>query len=246
MHRRTLVRHSFARTSAEGGGGGNPSAGDPPAGGGNPPAGDPPAAKPEAKDEAGVGLGFPSETKVDDMNADQKAAYWRNEAKKANKRVPSNLEQMQRDAQAWAEHQRAQLPEEQRKAAEREEQIRRDARAEAIREANRDNALALLRVTLTTRGKNAAEVDDIVDPLSAEKFLDAEGKVDAGKVTAYADKIAPSRSGGGGGTPGQGHHDGAPTDKFAEGRAEAARRGYGGLKKDTHKVGSPASTTSTV
>lgn len=36
-------------------------------------------------------LGFPANTKVEDMDADQKAAYWKNESKKANKRLAAAL-----------------------------------------------------------------------------------------------------------------------------------------------------------
>ena len=180
----------------------------------------------EAVDEQGNKLGFPEKTPVEQMNADQKAAYWRNEAKKANKRVPGNLDQLQRDAQAWAEHQRSLLPEEQRKAAEREEQIRNETRAATLREANQQSALALLRVTLQTRGKNPAEVEEIVDPLNPAKFLNDQGELDTGKVLALADKLAPSRSGGGGNGMGQGRYDSPPQSRAEAGHKEAERRGF--------------------
>jgi hypothetical protein len=156
------------------------------------------------------------------MNADQKANYWRNQAKVANKRVPKNLDQLQQDAQAWAEYQRTQKPPEQQAI----EQTRTETEARVRREVAEDAALSLLRVTLTQRGKNAAEVDEIVDPLNPAKFLTQDGKMDTDRVVAFADKLVPSQSGGGGNGYGQGRFDRTQTSRAAAGKAESERRGF--------------------
>lgn len=192
----------------------------PPADPPNPPPANPPAGPVEAVDpETGETLGFPDKTPVEQMTDTQKANYWRNQTKVANKRVPKNLDQIQRDAQAWAEYQRTQKPPEQQAIDAAVEK----ARADALKEAAQESALALLRVTLQTRGKNAAEVDEIVDPLNPAKFLTQDGKLDTARVTAFVDKLAPVRSGGGQHI-GQGRFDQIPQSRAEAGRIEAQRR----------------------
>jgi hypothetical protein len=156
------------------------------------------------------------------MNADQKANYWRNQTKIANKRVPSNLTQLQQDAAAWAEYQRTQKPPEQQAI----ETARQEAAAAARKEVAEDAALSLLRVTLTQRGKEVAEIDEIVDRLNPAKFLTTDGKMDTVAVTAFADKLVPSQSGGGGNGYGQGRFDRTQTSRAAAGKAESERRGF--------------------
>lgn len=191
----------------------------------DPPANDPPAnqPKPEATDETGVKLGFPSETKVEDMTDAQKAAYWRNEAKKQQKRVPGNLDQLQQDAQAWQQYQASQKP----PAEQQAEQLRQQTEAQVRLEVAKDSALAILRTNLHTRGKNAEEIDELVKFVNPESFLTSEKKIDTGAVTSYLDRVAPTGSGGGGGgLPGQGRHEQSPADRAAAGKTEAERRGF--------------------
>jgi hypothetical protein len=193
---------------------------DPPT---DPPADPPKDQKPvEATDEHGVGLGFPKETPVDKMTDAEAKMYWRNQAKVANKRVPANLDQMQRDAQAWAEYQKTQKPPEQQQIEAAAEQ----ARAEGRREAAKDSAEALLRVTLQQRGKDVTEVDAIVDPIDFTRFLSQDGKLDTDRVTAFVDKLAPAQSTGGGNGIGQGRFDRHETSRAEAGRTEAQRRGF--------------------
>lgn len=197
-----------------------------------PPANQPPANQPpppentapvEATDEDGVGLGFPKDTAVDKMTADQKANYWRNQSKVQQKRVPADLDKLQQDAQAWREHQAKQNPPAGPPNAPTREQIEAEIRADV----SRDAALAILRTNLHTRGKNAEEIDDLLQYVAPDAFLTAEKKVDAAKVTTYLDRVAPSGSGGGGGgLPGQGNRNNGTVDKSADGKAESERRGF--------------------
>lgn len=227
MSRSSLPRYRFARTSAEGGGGGtNPPAGDQSGAGDGAAKTDPPknTGPVEATDpETGIGLGFPAETKVDDMTDAQKAAYWRNHSKKMQKQVPSNLAELQENARKWAEFQQSQQT-----PAEQQIQKARDEAAAATRkEVAAESALTNLRVVLHTRGKSEAEVEGLVEFLNPERFLTQDGKVDTARVIAYADGIAPAGSGGGsqrGGLPGQGKFGQASEDKSAAGKAEADRR----------------------
>lgn len=207
----------------------------------DPPKNDPPKGPVEATDpETGIGLGFPAETRVDDMTDAQKAAYWRHQTKVQQKRVPSNLEQLQADAAELAR-----IRQSQQTPAEQQIQKAREETALATRkEVSKESALTNLRILLHTRGKSETEIDGLVKYVNTESFLTQDGKVDTASVIAYADGIVPATSAGGsrGGLPGQGRF-GSNTreDPRAIARAEAERRGHldtganrgalGGLRK---------------
>lgn len=203
-------------------------AGDPPA---DPPADPPkPPAKVEATDDEGNKLGFPKDTPTADMTDAERAAYWRTESKKHQKALPKNLADLQRDAQAWQDYQRTQKTPEQQQT----EQQQRDSEARIKREAAEDAAKTLLEAILSERGKKTEEVDDLLDTLNLSKLLTDDGKLDRTKVRTLADKLAPTRSGGG---YGQGRYEQAPQDKAEAGRAEAKRRS-GAQDQNTSRYGS--------
>jgi hypothetical protein len=227
MNTRTLARARFARTSAEGGGGGAPT----PEQAAAKAASDATAAEAaknkgpvEATDEeTGLPLGFPKDTALTAMTVEQREAYWRNQSKVQQKKVPTNLAELQA---AKAELDQIKLK--QQTPAEQEIQKVRDETAAATRkEVAAESALTNLRIVLHTRGKSDAEVDGLVEFINPERFLTQDGKVDTGKVMAYADGIAPAGSGGGGrpgGLPGQGKFGQSAQDKAAGGKEEADRR----------------------
>ena len=184
----------------------------------DPPKNDPPQGPVEATDDDGVGLGYPKDTAVKDMNADQRANYWRTEAKK---------QQRLREA---AERQQQNPPKNdppKNDPPKNDPPSREQIEAEVRAEVSKDSALALLRTSLHTRGKSAEEIDDLIQYVSLEAFLTAEKKIDTAKVTTYLDRVAPSGSGGGGGgLPGQGRQHQTAADKAAAGKAEAEKRGF--------------------
>lgn len=239
MNHRHLARARFARTSAEGGGGGNQSGqqtgsqtGDGQSGQqtGNPPPNSS-TGPVEATDETGAALGFPKDTPVDQMTDAQKAAYWRNQTKTMQKRVPSNLTELQEAKRKWDEYQQSQ----QTPADQEIERVRKETEERVRREAAEDSVTALMRVTLSSRGKDAAEVDELVEPVNAAKFLTQDGKVDTARVTAFVDKIAPAGQAGGGNGYGQGRGFGqSPASKRELGEAEARKR-FGGQKEDPNR-----------
>lgn len=177
----------------------------------------------EAKDENGVALGFPEATKVEDMTPVQQAAYWRNQSKVQQRRVPANLTQLEQDAAAWAEYQRTQqTPADQALAA-----ARTEAATAARKEAAQESALALLRISLHNRGKTDAEIDELVEFVSPDRFLTSDSKLDTAKVTTYVDKLVPAPVRGADGRPiGQGRYEQVPSDRTAAGKTEAERRGF--------------------
>lgn len=231
MNRSTLPRARFARNAAEGGGGGQQGEGQQGEGQQSGEQQQSQVAAPvEATDEHGVGLGFPKDTPTDKMTAEQQAAYWRNQSKIQQKKVPPNLAELQEAAQKWAEYQRTQ----QSPADQQLQQVRDETAARVREEVGKESALALLRVSLHNRGKNQGEIDELIQYVDPSKFLTPEKGLDVGKATSYLDKVAPVGTTSTSTTYGQGRgFDQTHPDRFAAGKAEAERRGYGGLKKES-------------
>jgi hypothetical protein len=169
-------------------------------------------------DASGKGLGFPAKTPVEQMNDKQAAAYWRNQSKVQQQIADQrkDYDQIKADAQKWREYDQSQQTPSQRAIEE--------AKLEAKLEVAGDSALASLRAILQTRGKDEAEVNDLLQFVSPSSFLTADGKVDHQKVVTAADKLAPTGSQGGG--YGQGRYEQPNQSRSAAGIAEAERRGF--------------------
>jgi hypothetical protein len=132
------------------------------------------------------------------MTEPQRTAYWRHYARQHEERVkelgvtPEELKALRDKADAHDKAQRDALPEQQRLIEEAKEQARKDALAATMPNLVR----AEFKAALTGRVKAEeleAKVATIVDPLDTSKFLTADGNtVDAAKVTAFVDGIAPA------------------------------------------------------
>lgn len=196
--------------------GDDPPKSDPPAG--DPPKSDPPAGA-DAVDEQGNALGFPAKTPIAEMTDKQQSAYWRNESKKQQRIAESraDYDQNKADAEAYRAHKAEQQTP--------SEKAINDAKLEAKKEVAGDAAVQSLRAILSSRGKDDAELNDLLEFVSADRFVTTDGKVDHQKVTTYADKLAPTGSqGGGGGGFGQGRYDQPNVSRSAAGKAEAEKR----------------------
>jgi hypothetical protein len=209
MSRSTLARHRFTRTSAEGGGGG--STGENSGGTAN-------AQKTEATDDDGRKLGFPADTPTVDMTSDERANYWRNQAKVQQKKVPANLAELQDKAKKWDDYQKSQKTPEQQAAQQQSQadadKIKRDAAANA--------AEVSLRAILQSNGKKTDEIDDLLGIVDFTRFLTDDAKVDPAKVSAFVSR----NTGAGGGNPdiGQGNHGSQPVVRGDAGKAAAEAR----------------------
>jgi hypothetical protein len=239
---RTLPRHRFTRTSAEGGGGGAPAgtdAGTPPAGGAGT-EGNPPAGPPMAKDEQGNDLGYPLNTAVAEMTDGQRANYWRFESKKQQKA----REDAERKLTAQNGSASGTVPDQQKQNAQPDDKAVQARIDEARREGQRDAVVIALTTSLQMRERTKDEIDELLGVVDPNKFLGDDGKVDSTKVANYISRVAPvgTAGGGGNGAPGQGrfeHREKADPREVA--REEAKRRGHlepaanrgalGGLRK---------------
>jgi hypothetical protein len=236
MNRKTLARSRFHRTSAEGGGGGGGNTTTATATGDqqqttatNTTNQQQTAGPVEATDETGAGLGFPKDTPTEQMTDGQRANYWRHQSKVQQKKVPANLDQIQKDAQAWAEYQRTQKPAEEQER----DRIRAEVEAETTKKIGADSAVALLKDVLQNRGKTEAEVNGLVEFVDGARFLTSEGKMDTAKVTTFANTLVPAGQAGGGGF-GQGRYQQTGTSKRELGAAEAAKR-FGNQQQDPQR-----------
>lgn len=168
--------------------------------------------------ETGKGLGFPAETPTERMTEGERTAYWRNQTKVQQKLADGrkDYDQQKADAEKWRAQQQSQMtPSEQAIAA---------AKLEAKKEAAVENADALVRGILASRGKAEVDINGLLEFVSPDRFVTADGKVDHQKVNAYANSVAPTSSSGGGNGYGQGRYEQTVQSRSAEGKAEAQRR----------------------
>lgn len=192
----------------DGGTGGGSGEGTPPPGNGNGDGGD------------GGDRGFPENTPVAEMTADQQVAYWKFQARKHEDRNRSrgdydDLKKKAGDYDALLESQKT----EQQKAV---DAARGEGKAEGLREAG------VFLVEAEVRAQSANRLSDeqraaLLDGLDRTRFLNADNTVDADKVKTLIDGLAPSA----GGSPdtgkkwpdmGQGRRDNAPKTSVAAGR----------------------------
>lgn len=166
--------------------------------------------------------GYPDQTPVKDMPAEQRAAYWKHQARKHEGRVKemsdydavkAELDQLKQATQTDAE-----------KAI---EAARKEAADAARAEARRDTLPALVKAEFKASAAGKIPGDrlaTILEPLDLTKFLTADGgEVDTDKVQHYVDGL-----GLGDGTKwpdtGQGRREQHETTGVAAGREAFASR----------------------
>lgn len=196
---------------------------------------DKPDDKPDdSDDDADKDLGFPKNTRVADMTADQKAAYFEHKASKEEGRRKGlskavggkTAEQIQADMAELEELRKGKRTDGENAVHEAEERVRKEEREKSgkrIAKATFEGALAHLE---------EKDRDEIIAGLSLASYVDKDGEVDTKKIRTYAAKIAPvdktpqppkkrdwgggSRPSGGGKTtkPDSGSGDDAPPRKW--------------------------------
>lgn len=188
-----------------------------------------------ATDDQGRDLGYPKDTRVAEMTADQQAAYHRHQSQKWEGRFKHlvgdrSFDEAKADLDAYAQIQKdQQTPAEQALTAAREE-----GKTAGQREERRNTATTLFRGTLEAAGLQGDDLDELVANLNVDNFIDDNG-VDTTKLTNFAkrfttksDKDERRRDFGGGRRDGQQHGQG----RGSRGKAEADRR-FGGKQKST-------------
>lgn len=159
---------------------------DPPA---DPPS-DPPADPPSD-------LGFPSGTPVEQMKADQQAAYYRHQARKHEDR---NKDILKLTGGKYGDDLKADLEElatlRQSRMTDGEKAVE-DARRTAREEAQREFGPKMARLAFETALAHRDDRDDLIAALNLTSVLNDEGDVDTDKVRNIVEKIAPADKGQG-------------------------------------------------
>lgn len=166
--------------------------------------------------------GFPADTPVAEMTAEQQAAYWRDKSQKHEKAwrgvIDKNLtpDQILAMQQKLDDHERAALSDQERAVAD----AKAAGRTEALTEAGQRYARILLDAQLGMRGKTDAEREALVNGANLASFVTTDGDVDIDRVNTYVAALAPASASR---TPdtGQGHR-GAGTALGASGVAAGA------------------------
>lgn len=146
--------------------------------------------------------GFPANTPLEQMNAAQREAYWKHQAQNWQSRAKGNYAQLQelgiRSAEdvAAVKEKVQKYDKTQYDLSSEHERALADA-TKAVSEA-KDAEYRPLLVRAKFEAVAAGRLDDdalntLLEPLDLAKFLTADGKVDADKVTAYVDGIAPAK-----------------------------------------------------
>ena len=159
-------------TDGENGGGGPapvvPAA--PPAGGENPPGND---------------LGFPADTPVTEMTEKEQAAYWKDKARKHEKRArPKDFDQITEDAEKWRAQQQQNLTPDQQAVNTARDAGRREGAETLLHDAVRAS-LKAQRPHMTIE-----QLDEFLEDVALANFLGSDGRLDTDRVERLAGKLA--------------------------------------------------------
>jgi hypothetical protein len=141
--------------------------------------------------------GFPPNTPLEQMTADQREAYWKFQSRKHEERVkayggltPEQIKDLQEKATKHDALERELMSEKDKAVAEAADKAKADVLAAFTPQLVR----AEFKAALTGRvdpDKLEERLTTILEPLDITKFLNAAGAVDTDKVTAFVDNIAP-------------------------------------------------------
>jgi hypothetical protein len=144
-------------------------------------------------DDGDGDLGYPAETRISDMTAEQQVAYWKAQSQKHEKRAskfkdltPESLAELREKADAHDALQH-ELMSDHEKALE-------EARAAARAEVAAEFLPQLVHAKFETASAGRLQGDQlakILAPVDLSKFV-TDGQVDAAKVAAYIDDVAPA------------------------------------------------------
>lgn len=150
--------------------------------------------------QGGTDNGFPENTPLAEMTAEQQVAYWKHQARKHEQRATQrgDYDELKAKADKFDQLEREKLTPSEQALAEAREAAKAEGRAEAAREANSSAVKAMLEVTLQARGKTAEQVEGLLRHTNFETFV-TDGAPDTAAIIAHADSIAGPVTGGGNG-----------------------------------------------
>jgi hypothetical protein len=171
---------------------------DPPTGPPSDPPADPPTGPP--KDEPPADPGFPKDTPVAEMTAEQQSAYYKHQARKHEERNREWLAAAGGKTAAEIKAEREELAALRTEKMTESEKAVESAREEGRQAAAREYAPKMARLAFDTA---LAHVDEdarqvLIDSLDLTKVITDSGDIDTAKVKTIAGTLAPADKGKGG------------------------------------------------
>lgn len=141
--------------------------------------------------------GFPADTPLSEMTAEQQTAYWRDKAQKHEKTWKSVIDKNLTPDQVLAMQSR--LAEAEREALSDHERALADARKAGADEAraasHQDTAAAMARMALRARGVKDEDIAAFVTETNLSAFVSDDGQVDDERLLARVDRYAGTAGG---------------------------------------------------
>jgi hypothetical protein len=136
-----------------------------------------------------TGKGYPENTPVAEMTAEQQAAYWKAQSRKHEQRASqrSDYDEIRAKADRYDELEREKLSE--------VERAKEEGRTEGRKQATREAALKLVdaKIEAAAAGRvDGEQLDGALEFLDRTRFLDDNDEVDTDKVLAFVSSIAPA------------------------------------------------------
>lgn len=190
----------------------------------------PPVADPPAPTAPPVDKGYPDNTPVAEMTYQQQAAYYKAQSRKQEERVKAyggltteQIADLRDKAEKHDKLERELMSDSAKAVAEAKDAAKKEADAKYA------PLLVQAKFEAAAAGRIEAErLTTILEPLDMSKFLTATGEVDAAKVSAFVEQVAPGKGNGtkplGPSTHGQGQRNGVQMSAKEQGRAEAEKR----------------------
>lgn len=143
--------------------------------------------------------GFPENTPLAEMNPEQQAAYWKQQARKHESTVKEfgkrygDYESLKERASQYDALLATTQTDQERAVTQARKEAAEAARAEAQREFGGQLVAARLQSALAGRLADE-QIESLLEGVDPTRFLTDAGSVDAEKVTKWADRVAPKRS----------------------------------------------------
>lgn len=138
--------------------------------------------------------GFPADTPLSEMTAEQREAYWKDKARKHENtvRARADYDKLAAKAEKWDQYERDQVPEQERAIEDAEARGRQAAETEAAAK----YAPLIVRATfegLLAGNHSQDEINEALEPLDLSRFLKDDLAVDTEKVKNFANRITGTR-----------------------------------------------------
>ncbi|WGH92100.1 hypothetical protein QDX21_07090 [Auritidibacter ignavus] len=130
--------------------------------------------------------GYPADTPLSEMTDSQKVAYWKYHSQKWEGRAKQRSDYD--DIKAELDKLKTETLSEHEKAIKK---VREETRAEVTKEHNAKLASAQITGALQGKGLTSDAIESRLQFVDFSKFLTGKGDVDADKVAAYLDGVAP-------------------------------------------------------